>query len=54
MRAFLISQFSYCPLVLMCDSRIVNNKISKRHEMALNGFDENKSASFTSISYRNV
>ena len=45
MRSFLISQFSYCPLVRMCHSRIVNNKISKHHEMALNIFDENKSAS---------
>ena len=31
-RAFITSQFSYCPLVWMCHSRTVNNKINKLHK----------------------
>ena len=34
-KAFILSQFSYCPLVWMCHSRTLNNKINKLHEMAL-------------------
>ena len=30
-----MSQFSYCPLVWMCHSRKLNNKINKLHERAL-------------------
>ena len=30
-----MSQFSYCPLVWMCHSRTLNNKINKLHERAL-------------------
>ena len=32
MRAFIISQFNYCPLVWMCHSRRLNNKINHLHE----------------------
>ena len=32
MKAFIISQFSYCPLVWMCHSRTLNNKINKLHK----------------------
>ena len=35
MKAFITSQLSYCPLVWMFHSRILNNKISKIHERAL-------------------
>ena len=35
MKAFIMSQFSYCPLVWMCHSRTLNNKINKLHERAL-------------------
>ena len=35
LKAFILSQFSYCPLVWMCHSRTLNNKINKLHEMAL-------------------
>ena len=35
MKAFIISQFSYCPLVWMCHSRTLNNKINKLRERAL-------------------
>ena len=32
MKTFIIWQFSYCPLVWMCHSRTLNNKINKLHE----------------------
>ena len=32
MKAFVMSQFSYCPLVWMCHNRTLNNKINKLHE----------------------
>ena len=35
MNAFISSQFSYCPLLWMCHSRTLNNKINKIHERAL-------------------
>ena len=35
MKTFIMSQFSYCPLVWMCHSRTLNNKIIKLHERAL-------------------
>ena len=35
MKAFIESQFAYCPLVWMFHSRILNNKINKLHERAL-------------------
>ena len=35
MNAFIESQFSYCPLLLMFVSRSINNKINRIHERAL-------------------
>ena len=35
MNAFFTSQFSYCPLVRMCHSRVNNNKINRLHERCL-------------------
>ena len=35
MNAFFKSQFSYCPLVWMCHSRYLNNKINRLHERCL-------------------
>ena len=35
MKAFITSQFSYCPLVWMFNSRTLNNRINKIHERAL-------------------
>ena len=35
MKAFIESQFSYCPLVWMFHSRTLNNKINKLHDKAL-------------------
>ena len=35
MKAFITSQFSYCPLVCMFHSRTLYNRINKIHERAL-------------------
>ena len=35
MRAFILSQFSYCPLVWMCHSRTLNARINRIHERSL-------------------
>ena len=35
MKAFITSQFSYCPLVWMMHSRNINNRINRLHERAL-------------------
>ena len=35
MKAFIESQFSYCPLIWMFHSRGVNNKINHLHERSL-------------------
>ena len=35
MKAFIESQFAYCPLIWMFHSREINNKINKLHERAL-------------------
>ena len=35
MKAFITSQFSYCPLVWMFHSRNLNNRVNKIHERAL-------------------
>ena len=35
MKAFIMSQFSYCPLVWMCHNRTLNNKTNKLHGRAL-------------------
>ena len=34
-KSFIISQFNYCPILWMCHSRGLNNKINKIHERAL-------------------
>ena len=35
MKAFIASQFSYCPLIWMLHSRTLNNRIDNIHERAL-------------------
>ena len=35
MKAFIESQFGYCPLIWMFHSRILNNRINRLHERAL-------------------
>ena len=41
MKAFITSQFSYCPLIWMFHSRNLNNKINRIHERALRLVDQN-------------
>ena len=36
MNAFILSQFSYCPLIWMCHSRSLNSQINKIHESPQN------------------
>ena len=63
LRAFIESQFSYCPLIWMFHSRTLNNKINRLHEKALrivyedykSKFDELlEKDNFFSIHHRNI
>ena len=63
MKAFIESQFGYCPLVWMFHSRSLNNKINRIHKRALRITYNDKSSSFqkvlekdnsTTIHHRNI
>ena len=63
MKAYIISQFGYCPLVWMFHSRGLNNKINSLHERALRITYGDRSSSFedllkkdnsVSIHHRNI
>ena len=63
MKAFVESQFGYCPLIWMFHSRGLNNKINRMHERALTITCKDKSSTFpqllendnsVSIHHRNV
>ena len=49
MKAFIESQFGYCPLVWMFHSRSLNNKINRIHERALRIKYNDKSSSFQKL-----
>ena len=49
MKAFIESQFGYCPLVWMFHSRSLNNKINRIHERALRITYNDKSSSFQKL-----
>ena len=49
MRAFVTSQFQYCPLVWMFHSRKMNNKINRLHERALRIAYKDYASSFESL-----
>ena len=49
MRAFVTSQFQYCPLVWMFHSRKMNNKINRLHERALRIAYKDYTSSFVSL-----
>ena len=49
MKAFIESQFSYCPLIWMFHSRYLNNKINKIHERALQLVYRDYNASFQQL-----
>ena len=63
MKAYMISQFGYCPLVWLFHSRGLNNKINYLHERALRVTYGDRSSSFqdllkkdnpVSIHHRNI
>ena len=49
MKAFIESQFSYCPLIWMFHSRYLNNKINSIHERALRLVYKDYNASFQEL-----
>ena len=49
MKAFIESQFNYCPLVWMFHSRTMNNRINRIHERALRIAYKNNEASFEQL-----
>ena len=53
MESFIMSQFSYCPLIWMCHCRKINNQINKLHEHALRLGFNNKSSSFRELLEKN-
>ena len=49
MKAFITSQFSYCPLIWMFHSRTLNNRINNIHERALRLTYKNNQPSFKEL-----
>ena len=49
MKAFVESQFGYCPLIWMFHSRVLNNKINCIHERALRITYKDKSTTFQEL-----
>ena len=49
MKAFISSQFSYCPLTWMNHSRTLNNKINRIHERSLRVVCNNKNFTFKEL-----
>ena len=46
MKAFITSQFGYCPLVWMFHSRQLNNQINRLHERSLSLIHKDRNSSF--------
>ena len=49
MNSFFNSQFSYCPLIWMFHSRIMNNKINRLHERCMRLIYGDKTSSFEEL-----
>ena len=49
MKAFIMSQFSYCPLVWMCHSRALNKQINKLHQRALRLVYDDRQSKFEEL-----
>ena len=49
MKAFITSQFNYCPLIWMFHSRELNNRITRIHERALRLVYQDNSLSFAEL-----
>ena len=46
LNTFFVSQFSYCPLVWICHSRTLNNRMNKLHERCLRVIYDDKKSTF--------
>ena len=49
LKTFITSQFNYCPLVWMCHSRGLNNRINNLHERALRIVHQDKKSDFETL-----
>ena len=49
MKAFVISQFNYYPLIWMFHNKALNNRIDRIHEQALRLVHQNKNPSFSEL-----
>ena len=49
LKTFITSQFSYCPLVWMCHSRVLNNRINNLHERAVKILYQDKKLDFETL-----
>ena len=49
MKSFIISQFNYCPIVWMCHTRSLNNKVDHIHERALGIVYQDFQSSFSDL-----
>ena len=49
LNAFFVSQFSYFPLVWMCHSRTLNNRMNKLHERCLRVIYDDKKSTFQKL-----
>ena len=49
LKTFIPSQFNYCPLVLICHSRALNNRINTLHERCLRIVYQNKKSDFETL-----
>ena len=49
MKTFIMSQSSYCPLVWMCHSRTLNNKINKLYERTLRVVYDDRQSTFEEL-----
>ena len=49
MNAFFNSQFNYCPVICMCHSRALNNKINRLHEQCLCIIYNDKTSTFKEL-----
>ena len=54
MKAFIESQFNYCPLIWILHSRTLNNKINRIYERALRTVHSDDNSSFNELLDKDV
>ena len=52
MKSFITSQFNYCPIIWMCHSRSLNNKVNHIHERAIRVVYQDFPSSFSDLFVR--